>query len=227
MGDRGFEGVHLAGVALVWLCLVAAQLPQWDLLHYSLGLAGILLVSLSWQAMRYPKSGIAEWTAAIASGLYIGICGGTLVSLRSILGNGMWWTLIAVSVTQVADSAAFVVGSRWGQQKLSPRLSPDKSVEGYIGGVISGAVAGALLGWLGGVRTGLESTVTWHRGLVLGLLIAALAPMGDLVVSMIKREAGVKDSGHLFPGHGGALDRLDSTLFAAVIGYAYVTWLLR
>lgn len=227
VGERDFQGVYLAGVALVWLCLTAVRLRHWDLRHYNLGLSGILLISLSWQAMHYPKSGITEWAVTIASGLYVGICGATLISLRGIPEGGMWWTLITVSVIQVADSAAFVVGSRWGRRKLASQLSPDKSVEGYVSGVVSGALTGALLGWVAEVGTSLGSSITWPRGMALGVLIAALAPMGDLVVSMVKREAGAKDSGQLFPGHGGALDRLDSTLFAAVIGYAYVMWLLR
>jgi phosphatidate cytidylyltransferase len=124
-----------------------------------------------------------------------------------------------------ADSVAYVVGSLWGKRRLASRLSFGKTVEGYASGILAGALLGAFLGWLWGIKANPESAVTWPRGLGLGLLIAGIAPMGDLAISMIKREAGVKDSGRLLPGHGGVLDRMDSILFAAVISYAYVTWL--
>lgn len=221
---RGFQPVHLFGTGLVWLWLLDSQFPQWELLNR--GMAGILLISLSWQVLRHGQSSVSEWTGAIASGLYIGLCGACLVRLRSMPGDGLWWTLIAVPVTLFADSTAYVFGSLWGKRKLAPLLSSGKTLEGYISGVLASTLMGAFLGWACRLRAGSGSSITWSRGLVLGLLVAAVAPLGDLAISMIKREAGVKDSGKLLPGHGGVLDRMDSIFFAAVISHTYVTWLV-
>jgi phosphatidate cytidylyltransferase len=124
-----------------------------------------------------------------------------------------------------ADSGAYLVGSAWGRRKLAPTLSAGKTWEGYVAGAIVGGSMTALLASLWRAWAGAGTTVSSVHGLILGLLIAILAPLGDLAISMIKRQAGVKDSGQLFPGHGGALDRVDSILWTAVIGYYYVLWL--
>jgi phosphatidate cytidylyltransferase len=219
---RGFHLIHLFGIGLVWLCLLDGLFPQWELLRW--GLAGVLLLSLSWQVLNYRQSRVSDWTGAIASGLYVGLAGSYLIRLRALPGDGLWWTLIAVPVTLLADSTAYVVGSLWGTHRLAPLLSSGKTLEGYAGGVLASALMGALLGWAWSLRASPGSAVTWSRGLILGLLIAVMAPVGDLAISMVKREAGVKDSGKLLPGHGGVLDRMDSVLFAAFISHTYVIW---
>ncbi|MBS3782924.1 MAG: CDP-archaeol synthase [Anaerolineae bacterium] len=220
----GFQPVHLSGIALVCLFLLDGEYPEWQVLRR--GLAGILLISLSWQVLHHQRSRGQAWTGAIASGLYVGLCGSYVVRLRGLPGDGLWWTLIVVPVTLFADSVAYMVGSLWGKHKLAPLLSHGKTVEGYASGILSSAPLGALLGWLWSLGAAPGSAVTWLQGLILGVVVATVAPMGDLAISKFKREAGVKDSGKLLPGHGGLLDRMDSVLFAAVIGYAYVRWFL-
>jgi phosphatidate cytidylyltransferase len=220
-----FHAMHLFGIALVWLFLLDGRFPQGALLRP--GLAAILLSSLVWRVLRYGQLTMADWTGTIASGAYIGLCGSYLIRLRELPEDGLWWTLIVIPAILVADSAAYIVGSTWGRHKLAPSLSFGKSWEGYIGGVLAGGLVSALLGWLWTFKVGSGSAVTALRGLILGTLIAALAPIGDLAISTVKREVGVEDSGKLLPGHGGVLDRLDSVLWAAVIGYYCVTWFMR
>ena len=114
-----------------------------------------------------------------------------------------------------ADTAAFFVGHAFGRHPLASRVSPGKTVEGAVGGVLGG-VAGALA-----VRALGLPGLPFAPAAALGVGVAVLGIVGDLVESLIKRWAGVKDSGALFPGHGGMLDRIDSLLFGAPVLYYY------
>ena len=102
---------------------------------------------------------------------------------------------------------------------MAPRLSPKKSWEGYVAGVLAGAASGMAFGALWGLGAGPGSTLGAWTGLLTGAVIAVLSPLGDVGISMIKRQLQVKDSGNLLPGHGGALDRVNSWLWAGVLGY--------
>ncbi len=188
----------------------------------SLGGALVMLISLAWQLLRRRERVIADWALTIAGGMYIGLCGAYLVRLRNLRVNGLWWTLIVLAATFLADTGAQLVGLTLGRRRMAPILSAGKTWEGYVGGLVFGSAGGALMAVLSRRWGGVDIIV--GHGWTVGLLIAIIAPMGDLAVSMLKRQADVKDSGRLFPGHGGALDRLDSLLWAAVIGYHYVAW---
>jgi len=140
--------------------------------------------------------------------LFIGWTLSHLILLR-LLPAGPWYTLFLCAVVWIGDSAAMYVGKSLGRHKLAPAISPGKTWEGAIGGVI------------GGVGTAVVSAGFWlphvllWQCLVLGLCISLTAQLSDLGESLLKRYAGVKDSGGLIPGHGGMLDRIDSLLFAA------------
>jgi phosphatidate cytidylyltransferase len=165
--------------------------------------------------------------------------GGTLIHgllLRHLLtsgvvpgGEGNWSGLalvgFAIGLTWLNDSGAYFVGSAIGRHKLIPAVSPGKTVEGAVAGLLCAVVAGALysafvLGDLIGLPLGL-----WE-GALGGALIAFVAQTGDLAESLFKREAGVKDSGRVIPGHGGILDRFDALLFALPVAYWYLAALL-
>jgi phosphatidate cytidylyltransferase len=222
--QAGHQPVLAFGIGLVWLFLLDARYPTVDLLQP--GLVLILLGSLTWQLFHHPNSKVANWALTVTGGLYIGLCGACLIKLRGMQPDGLWWTLTVVPAISFADSGAYLVGSTWGRRKLAPKLSSGKTWEGYVAGVIVGGLMTALLASLWRDFAGVETAVSGMHGLILGLLIATFAPLGDLAISMLKRQAGVKDSGRLFPGHGGALDRVDSILWTAVIGYYYVLWLI-
>jgi len=222
MARDGFRPVLAFGVGLVWLFLSDAQFPQWGILQP--GLALILLASLAWQLFHRQGSPVADWSLTVTGGLYLGLCGACLIRLRGLQPDGLWWTLTAVFSTMLADSGAYFVGRAWGRHKLAPTLSPGKTWEGYLAGVVVGGLATALLASLWPTEAGTGTYIDGLHGLILGVLLAVLAPLGDLAISMIKRQVRVKDSGRIIPGHGGALDRLDSILWTAVIGYYYVLW---
>jgi len=217
---NGFRPTLAFGVGMLWLWLADAQWPTLGLLQP--GMALIFLASLAWQMAHRQGLPVADWALTISGGLYLGLCGACLVRLRSIQPDGMWWTLTVIPAIMAADSAAYLVGRAWGRHKLARALSPGKTWEGYIAGVIAGGLLTPLLASLWRIEAGAGTTVSGRHGLIVGFVIAILAPLGDLAISMVKRQAGVKDTGTILPGHGGALDRVDSILWAAVIGYYYV-----
>jgi phosphatidate cytidylyltransferase len=202
---RFMGGLELSVPVLTIVCLLAMS---WHLVDFELGA---------------PRSG-SDFTITITGIIYVGWIGSYLISIRSI-PDGKWWFLIALPSVWLADTAAYFVGSWIGKHKLSPRLSPKKSWEGYLAGILAGAISGILFALLWRIGAGKASTVTPLRGLVVGGVLAILAPLGDLGVSMIKREIQVKDTGNLLPGHGGALDRLDTWIWAGVLGFYFISWL--
>ncbi|MDY6875470.1 MAG: CDP-archaeol synthase [Chloroflexota bacterium] len=218
----GFRPALIFGVGLVWLFLLDAQFPASGLLQP--GMTLILLSSLAWQLFHRQGSPVADWSLTVTGGLYLGLCGACLIGLRGMQPDGRWWTLIVISAVILADSGAYCIGRVWGRHKLAPTLSPGKTWEGYLAGVVISGLTTALLTSLLHTGAGPGTAVSRVHGLSLGLLIATFAPLGDLAISMIKRQAGVKDTGNIIPGHGGALDRVDSILWAAVIGHYYVLW---
>jgi phosphatidate cytidylyltransferase len=221
MAQDNFRPALVFGIGMVWLFLLGAQFPQLEILQP--GLALILFASLAWQMAHRQGSPVADWALTVAGGLYLGICGACMTKIRG-LDDGFWWMLTALFSIMGADSSAYFIGRAWGRHKMAPSLSPGKTWEGYIAGVVTGVLITSLLVSLWRTPTNGDVIANIVHGSILGLLVAALAPLGDLVVSMIKRQVGAKDSGSILPGHGGALDRLDSLLWTAVISYYYILW---
>jgi phosphatidate cytidylyltransferase len=155
--------------------------------------------------------------------LYLGWLGAYLLDLR-FLNDGIWYFFLVLIPVWIADSAAYFIGKRFGKHPLAARLSPKKTWEGYWAGVIFGTLTGLGLSYLFRAMNGPE--VSWLQGSLLGLVLSLLTTLGDLGESMIKRQAGVKDSSSLIPGHGGFLDRIDSWLWAGAIGYYSVVWFI-
>ena len=119
----------------------------------------------------------------------------------------------------VNDTGAYLVGSRWGKRRLAPSISPKKSVEGSIGGLLLVLLSAVVL------RLLLFPELSWLRILLIATVVAVFGTIGDLFESSLKRQAGVKDSGKLIPGHGGILDRIDSLLLAVPAVYLLLAFL--
>ncbi|MBT2748506.1 MULTISPECIES: phosphatidate cytidylyltransferase [unclassified Lysobacter] len=125
------------------------------------------------------------------------------------LPDGHWWLLTALAVVWAADSGAYFAGRKFGMLKLAPRVSPNKTVEGLIGGAFAGVAAGVGFSLLAGATT---DQLPWVA--LVSFVAVLFSVVGDLFESLLKRHVGVKDSGHLIPGHGGILDRIDGVLAA-------------
>ena len=158
-----------------------------------------------------PKPSVAGLAVTLLGIYWIGFALAHAVLLRD-LPHGQGVVIDILVGTFLGDTGAYLGGRMFGRRPLAPRISPNKTVEGLLAGMAF-AIAGV---WLAGRY---QEWLPGSHALVLGLGVALVAPVGDLFESFVKREARVKDSGGVFGAHGGALDRLDAVLFAAVVGY--------
>lgn len=128
--------------------------------------------------------------------------------------DGARYCVLIIFAVLFTDSFCYFVGCKFGKHKLAPVISPNKTIEGAIGGTLSCLISTGIIGTLMGIQ--------WYHCLILGILMAVFAQLGDLCESMIKRDAGVKDSSNILPGHGGFLDRLDSYILTIPVVYYYI-----
>ncbi|MDH3943249.1 MAG: phosphatidate cytidylyltransferase [Anaerolineae bacterium] len=178
-----------------------------------------------WKYERGRDESGTDLGITIAGIAYIGLLGAFFISLRA-LPEGEWWILTVLPAVWLADSGAYFIGSAFGRHKMTPRLSPNKSWQGYFGGILTATLGTPLLVLLY-YQLGLsrEGVITLLGAALIGLVMGVIPTLGDLGESMIKRQMGVKDSGTILPGHGGIFDRIDSWLWAGVIGYFVILWL--
>lgn len=216
------------------LAFIPVLYAAYDAASVSGGGFSVLAIGLLWWfgaavwVLRFQKGqGIAAWRAApvrAVTGLLILVPAWVaLIVLHGAGEAGPSQVLFLLALIWVADTSAYLVGRRWGSRRLASRVSPGKTWEGVAAGLVAAAVLAALLGRHLGIAE-------QHRPLFM-LLCIAMVPisiLGDLAESLFKRQAGVKDSGSVLPGHGGVLDRIDSLTSAApffVLGLAWLdTW---
>jgi phosphatidate cytidylyltransferase len=137
--------------------------------------------------------------------------------------DGHFYVLYFIIVTKLSDCGAYVVGSLIGKHKMIPRISPGKTWEGFYGAVGVSTAASVIFARLAGAHL---FGMTQTHAIILGIILSLGAVVGDLIESLFKREAGLKDSGRMFPGIGGILDLLDSLLFNAPLMYLYLRHVL-
>jgi phosphatidate cytidylyltransferase len=218
VGAAEVFGIAVAGaIPFVAACEPSGNLlPGWS----GLALAGatILLFMLS-VFRRSPLEEVPRAMAVVAlSWLYCGVLLASVVGLRLRFDVG--WVILAFVVTWGNDTFAYFTGHAFGRHKLLERISPKKTWEGFAGGTV-GSVVGALV-----TRTLLLSgELSVPLAIAIGIGGALLGPLGDLAESMVKRAAGVKDSGKIIPGHGGMLDRIDALLFVSPWVYVCAAYL--
>ncbi len=206
---------------LAYALLLRDRLPSWASVAFLLAVAtvlglGILVFVRDWRAS------LSRWALAVGGGLYLGFLLSFYVSLYFLhqpdpnhLGFG--YVIAVLGAIWIGDTAALVVGTRFGRHPFFARISPKKTIEGAVAELLASVIFFGI--------AGLFLNIGFPHNLILGLLIGAGAEVGDLVESQIKRTAGVKDTSQLLPGHGGALDRIDSLLLGGVVVYYYLTFL--
>jgi phosphatidate cytidylyltransferase len=178
-------------------------------------LAFVLFALLLYQYIFYKTSGVlANCGASYFSIVYLGLLSSFCVAMR--LEFGLWHLLMFVFVVKCSDIGAYTIGTMFGKHKFSPKISPAKSWEG-----MGGAVAFAIIVAIGFAVS--CDIMSWWFAIIFGLCLAFIGQIGDLVESMIKRDAEKKDSANKVPGFGGILDIIDSPLVAAPFGYLFFT----
>jgi len=215
---------------LAWLgAMVAAAMPvlmygiaRGSVSHLEwLGLGLVVWVVVPMAVAVIRRSPDRGPLGAIAVTFFAPFYTGLLLSFVIFLRHGVpdrnpwtatWVVFLPLVTVWVCDSIAMAAGAVFGGPKFAPVVSPKKTWSGTIAGSLAGAVVAPVFGWLFFARTGL--LVSPPRLVLFGLVVASVGQVGDLAESLLKREAGVKDSGGFFPGHGGVLDRLDSLYWA-------------
>lgn len=187
----------------------------------------VVLGPLLLQVVRgKPSKAMSETALAAFSPLYTGWCLSRFCLIRvSFADAGRGLALLVIVLIWMCDMGAFFTGRRFGKRKLAPALSPKKTVEGCVGGY-AWAIVGATAFKALGDATGLWYTLNWPTSFALAVLVATAGQIGDLAESAMKRDAGCKDAGWIFPGHGGMLDRFDSLLFAGPAAYFFLLRIL-
>jgi phosphatidate cytidylyltransferase len=225
-------GLLVAGSILVglytsaesWYLDTSVQLRPFGL---PLAVGVVAVIGLAIAALRNadPRIGLQAWMGSVFAVAWLALLSPTLAAVghlapvEGLVGSsvklgvfgweaGTGWLFVLLGLVWSCDTGAYFIGRAIGRRKLHPEVSPGKTVEGYVGGIVVAALVTTVLGWL---LVGLPVLI----GLLAGAVTAAVAQVGDLAKSLLKRAADRKDSGSLFPGHGGMLDRVDSLLFAA------------
>ncbi len=184
-----------------------------------------LALSLGW--MLFLRSSgekvMVSWAASVVGIFYMGWLLSYWVLIMNSYGgdwNGRDWIFLALFSTFAVDTTAYFIGRAWGRHKMAPTVSPGKTWEGAVGGLVGAIAAVIVLALL------LDIDISYSEMVILGVLIAVFAQLGDLAESKMKRSMGVKEAGNLIPGHGGILDRLDSIVFTGVVVYYCLRWFI-
>lgn len=233
-GHRPVAGI---GYLILLGALLLVTTHRWEQWSTALIVAAIFLPLLVILFRPDHRGALVDWAVTTAAALYVAIPAAHFVLLRDLPGSlhnfvnqldatGAWqsplgqisavglaWYLLAQCVTWLTDVGAYLFGRLWGRHKLAPLISPGKSVEGAVGGLVLGGLTAMLCAW------GFGLPMAAPLALAVGIFLSVCGQLGDLAESLLKRQAGIKDSSTLIPGHGGIFDRLDSLLIVATVTY--------
>ncbi len=193
--------------------------------HFQVAVTVGLIFTFAWLLLRKKPASISDIGGTIMMFFYLGFLPAHFILIRQLghdshlpvwQQSGVFYLMLILLVVSASDIFAYYGGKRFGKNLLSPQISPKKTVEGSVVGTSAAVLVGLV--------AALAFHLPWYHGLIFAALISLVGQMGDLSESLIKRDAGLKDSGSVIPGHGGLLDRTDSYIFSGAVGYYYIIW---
>lgn len=221
---------NLGGYAPSGVILIGSM-PLFVFTEFYFGINGrvivltfLVMIAMAFHMFKYEMGddkAATNFGITVAGLLCIGWLGSYLLPLRN-LPDGLWWSLLVYPSVCFADAGAYIFGKLIGRHHLTRRVSPNKTWEGFIGGLIFSVILTSILAYLWHL---VAPAITPAKGAIVGLVMGLVPLFGDLGISMIKRQFGLKDTSQIIPGHGGILDRFDTTLWALPLGYYLITWL--
>ncbi|HWL35274.1 MAG TPA: phosphatidate cytidylyltransferase [Frankiaceae bacterium] len=179
------------------------------------GLVATCLACLAWRLAEGVPGYLRDWTASVFVAVYVPFLAG-FAAMLTAPANGGARIASFIATTVCSDVGGYTAGVLRGRHAMAPTVSPKKTWEGFAGSVVACVICGVAL-----VSSVME--IAWWQGVLFGLAIVCAATIGDLGESLVKRDIGIKDMGHLLPGHGGIMDRLDSLLIAAPVSWLLLT----
>lgn len=199
---------------------IIAYFKQFDLV--SIALTACTMMAFLWVLFRGRQPYIANVATTILGFVYCGWFPLHLIFLRDLSSytyeSGLGFVIMMFTSILMTDIGCYYVGCNFGKHKLAPIVSPNKTIEGSLGGMACAIIGATLVGFVIGVE--------WYLSALAGLICTICAQVGDLCESLIKRDAGVKDSGNSLPGHGGFLDRADSFIFTIPAMFYFTKWVI-
>jgi phosphatidate cytidylyltransferase len=219
MNRKGYSPSYFVGsivtVFFTWFTTYTLKHPHWE--PYATGIltTAIILTFSAGIFLKKAQNSTVNASITLLGILYIGWMFSFLILIRELTLHGAYLFFLMIAVW-ACDTTAYMVGTFLGRIKLSPYISPRKTVEGAVSGFAVSVIAAAVFSRM--------INMSLMHGIILGIIIGIVGQISDLVESLIKRDAGVKDSSNMIPGHGGFLDRMDSFILTAPIMYYYISW---
>lgn len=220
MQKKGLNPAFWVGNAITIFFIVFAYYAlkrNWEPAHSAILTIAATITLISGIFLKREKDTILDIAVTILGIIYVGWFFSYFLFIRSLTIHGGYLFFLMLTIW-ANDTVAYIIGSRFGKRKIVPRISPKKTWEGSIAGFTVCLIASAIFSW--------TANLPIYHALMLGALIGLIAQLSDFVESLIKRDAGAKDSSQILPGHGGILDRMDSFILTAPIMYYYVAWVI-
>jgi len=221
MKQKDFHPAYWVGnfFTIFFIVFAAYALKKnWEPAHSAILTGSVLVTMVATLFLKTrPKEAIVDIAVTLMGMFYIGWFFSYFLFIRALTERGAYLIFLLMTIWAL-DVVAYFFGSRFGKHKLWPSVSPKKSVEGAVAGFVVCLVAASIFGYYAGFDLA--------HSIILGAIIGVVAQLSDLVESLIKRDAGVKDSSAIVPGHGGVLDRMDSFILTAPVVYYYLVWVI-
>ncbi|TDX51895.1 phosphatidate cytidylyltransferase [Orenia marismortui] len=210
----------LLGLILIFITYLNSNTPS---IIYGYLILSFLIILLKQVLIKVDESALLATATTFFGVFYIAGLFSHLILLYNLEGIdgrniGKLFVWLPILATWITDTGAYFTGINFGKHSLSPKISPNKTIEGSIGGLLFSVILTVLIS--------IHLDINYFHGIILGIIIAVFAQLGDLCESVFKRDAQIKDSGDVIPGHGGILDRIDSLLFTLPVVYYYLQWFI-